>query len=138
MIVVEVVGLLLAESSIAEVVGDRVYSPQLPDAPDYPCIVVFKPTGIGSYDMDGDVGVEDARVQVDIHGIKGHAQVIALKQRVRRFLSGFKGGVGSGTNCAIQSSMCINDFDLPDPSTERAGPRLRTRVLEFRMWNREV
>lgn len=138
MIVLEVVELLLNEQTIVELVGDRVHSPDLPDAPSYPCIRVSKPSGIGNYTLQGDTGIEDARVQVDCYSVKGQADVIHLKTRVRRYLSGFRGGVGSGTNCAIQSCMCINDFDLPDASTERAGPRVRTRVLEFRIWNREV
>jgi uncharacterized protein DUF3168 len=136
-IIAEVVALLKNEPSVDAIVEGRVYSPVLPDAPSYPCLVVWKPTGIGNYTLDGDTGIEDARVQVDCYSDKGQEVAIALKTAVRRFLSGFRGGSQSG-NCAIQTCMCINDFDLPDPSTERAGPRLRTRVLEFRIWNKEV
>lgn len=138
MIVLGIVGLLQAEPSIAQVVGDRVYSPHLPDAPSYPAIVVWKPTGIGNYTLQGDTGIEDARVQVDVYGNRGLEELIRLKQLVRRFLSGYRGPVASGDDCAIQTCVCINDFDLPDPSLERAGPRVRTRVLEFRVWSKEV
>lgn len=138
MIVLEVIRLLRADTAIAAAFSDRIYSPSLPDAPSYPCLCAWKPTGIGNYTLAGDTGIEDARVQIDIYGDKGQEQVIELKQLVRRFLSGFSGGSASGGDCEIQSCMCINDFDLPDTSTERAGPRVRTRVLEFRIWNREV
>jgi hypothetical protein len=44
----------------------------------------------------------------------------------------------SGAPCAINASFCINDADQPVPETERAGPRLRRRMLEFRIWTTEA
>lgn len=133
-----VIILLLAEPSIAAIVQDRVYPRFMPDASTFPLLVVTKATGVGSYDLQGDAGLEAARVQVDCYVDEGTAKLIELRNAVRRLLSGFKGGTVSGSPCAIASSFCINDVDLSDPSTERAGPRLKRRMLEFNIWNREL
>lgn len=138
MIVATIIELLLAEPTVAALVQNRVFPRFMPDAVDFPAIVITKAAGVGSYDLQGDVGLENARIQVDCYSDKGYAQVEAMRQAVRRLLSGFKGGTVSGSPCAIASSFCINDLDLSDPSTERAGPRLKRRMLEFNVWNREL
>lgn len=137
MIVETFINLMLEDTAITAIVGDRIYPRMLPDAAKFPAIVVTKATGVGSYDLQGDVGLEAARVQVDVYDTAA-GKVIALRTLVRRLFSGFKGGTASGSPCAIASSFCINDLDLSDPSTERAGPRLKRRMLEFNVWNREL
>jgi hypothetical protein len=137
MIVETVVRLLMEEPQVSAIVGTRIYPRQMPDAATFPALVVTKGSGVGSYDLQGDVGMENARVQVDCYAT-GASEVIALRTAVRRLLSGFKGGTASGDPCAIASSFCINDLDLSEPSTERAGPRLKRRMLEFAIWNREL
>lgn len=135
--IVETVRIVLGENAGCEAIfDDRIYPEELPDAPTYPAIVITKATGQGSYDMQGDVGLEAGRVQVDVYA-EGYAAMVDAKTAVRRCLSGFKGGPASAP-CSIQSSFCINDTDLPDPDTVRAGPRLRRRMLEFQIWNTEV
>ncbi len=138
MIVQTVIDLLLADAATATLVDERIYPRFMPDAVEFPALVVTKVGGVGSYDLQGDVGLEAARVQVDCYSDKGYAEVLALRSAVRRLLSGFKGGTLSGSPCAIASVFCINDLDLSDPSTERAGPRLNRRMLEFNIWNREL
>ncbi len=138
MIVQTVIDLLLAEPTVAAIVDDRIFPRFMPDAVRFPALVVTKSGGVGSYDLQGDVNLEAARVQIDCYTDKGEAAVLALRTAVRRLLSGFKGGTVSGSPCAIASSFCINDLDMSDPSTERAGPRLKRRMLEFNIWNREV
>jgi hypothetical protein len=137
MIIETVVNLLKANPDIAAVVGDRVFPVQLPDATDFPAIVVSKGSGVGQYDLDGDAGIEDSRVQIDNYAV-GNAVALRLKRLVRRQLSGYQGAPRSGDPCAIQGAFCINDRDLTDSATERAGPRLRRRLLEFRIWNTEI
>lgn len=138
MIVEAVVQLLLADPDTAALVGDRIYPRFMPDGAAFPALVVSKVGGVGQYDLQGDVGLEAARVQVDCYSDKGASSVIAVRKAVRRKLSGFKGGPVSGSPCAIASSFCINDLDMTEPTTERAGPRLKRRMLEFNIWNREL
>lgn len=137
MIVETVIAILLQDNGIRALVSDRVFPRFMPDAVAFPALVVTKAGGLGEYDLQGDAGIESARVQVDCYAT-GAAEVIQLRTLVRRKLSGFKGGRESGSPCAIDASFCINDLDLSDTSTERAGPRLKRRMLEFTVWNREL
>lgn len=138
MIIQTMVALMLNEPTISQYLAERVHPVQAPDAPSYPMAVVHKVSGFGVYDLQGDAGLEDGRVQIDIYDDEGQAHLLLVKTAVRRFFSGFKGGEQVGRPCAIDSCMCINDFDLNEPSTERAGPRIKRRVLEFRVWNTEI
>lgn len=137
MIIETVQNLLAAQPSIAALVGDRIYPLEAPDASTFPLIVVTKAGGVGEYTLEGDAGVEEARVQIDCYAV-GYAKALAIRKEVRRFLSGYKGGMVSGNPCAIQGAFCINDMDLTESATERAGPKLRRRMLEFRIWNTEL
>lgn len=137
MIVETIVNLLKAQTSIAGLVDDRIFPDELPDASTFPAIVVSKGSGLGEYTLNGDVGLEDARVQIDCYAV-GYALAIDVKTAVRRFLSGRQIAGESGNPCAIQGAFCINDSDLSESATERAGPRLRRRMLEFRVWNTEI
>lgn len=137
MIVETVVNLLKAQGDIAAIVEDRIYPYQAPDAATFPLVVVSKPSGGGEYDLEGDIGLEDARVQIDSYDVS-YAAVVDLKTAIRRFLSGKPQSTASGDPCAIQGAFCINDVDLTESASERAGPRLRRRMLEFRVWNKEI
>lgn len=138
MIVQAVIDLLKAAPAVAAIAGDRGYPVQAPDAATFPLFVVSKASGIGETDLQGEAGLEQARVQIDCYAV-GYAETIKLKTAIRRFLQGYKGApADSAGACAIQGAFCINDSDLPDSTTERAGPRLRRRMLEFRIWNTEI
>jgi|SRR5262245_50471366 len=139
MIIETIRAVLLDDAAILAEFGTRIYPTQLPDAPTYPAIALTKITGEGQYDFQGDVGVERARIQVDIYTDQGAEHLIDLRNMVRRRLSGFVGGPASSPqSCAIQECRCITDSDFPIADTERAGPRLRRRLLEFIVWNTEV
>jgi hypothetical protein len=137
-IVITVIAILLQDAPVAAKVADRVFPRMLPDATEFPAVVVTKIYGSGEYTNDGDAGIEDSRVQVDCYSDRGAADCYALKKAVRKLLSGYKGGALSGSPCAIDACFVINDLDMSETGTERAGPRLKRRMLEFRVWNREV
>ena len=136
MIVQIVRDLLLEYPAIEEAVGDRIYPVEWPDAPEFPLIIIQKGTGLGETDTQGEAGIEQTRVQIDVYA-SGYEEMAEISRIVRRILHGFKGGP-EAYPCAIDRSACINASDLPVPATERAGPRLRRRMSEFMIWNREV
>ena len=139
MIIETLRAVLLEDAAIAAAFGDRIYPDEAPDAPTYPLVVLTKVVGVEGYDLNGRAGFEDARVQADVYSERGASDVIVKKQLVKDRLSGFTGGPATTSpSCAIDRCLCINDFASPERSTERAGPRLRRRILEFRVWNREV
>lgn len=137
MIVQRVVELLKEEPTISARSGDRIYPVEWPDAPEFPLIIVQRVGGRGETTNQGEAGIEQARVQIDVYSNKGYADMAAIARAVRRLLHGFKGGPKAAP-CVIDRSECINAMDQPVPRSERAGPRLRRRTLEFIIWNREV
>lgn len=137
MIIEAIRAILMQDPTVGGLVGARIYPVTMPDAPTYPLLVLTKATGLGEYDLAGDAGIESARIQVDCHVDTGASDCITLKAAVRRKLSGFKGGA-EGFPCQVDAMFCINDFDLTEPATERAGPRVRRRTLEFTCWHKEI
>lgn len=136
MIVQAVIQLLLGEATVTAIIDDRGFPRFMPDGVAFPALVVTKVSGIGHYDMEGDVGIESGRFQVDCYSDKGEAAVVSLKSAVRRKLSGFKGE--ASPLCCITSCFLVNDLDMSEASTERAGPRLKRRMIEFSYWAREI
>lgn len=128
---------MLSRPEITAEVANRIWPMHAPDAPAYPYLVVSKVSGDGQYDFQGDAGIERARVQVDVYGLQ-YADVVALKSEVRSWLTRRPPPAPVSSPCAIDSVLCINDMDLPagnpEGATERAGPRIRRRVLEFTVW----
>jgi hypothetical protein len=118
-------------------VGQEIYPVQLPDAATFPAIVITKISGLGQEDLQGAIRLEDARAQLDFYA-EGYENVVALKTWARRALEDYRGNPASGDPCAVLGIFVINDSDLPVPETERAGPRLRRRMLDLRIWNRAI
>ena len=137
MIVARVVEILKEEPVINTALVGGVWPIQWPDAPTFPLAIVQKATTMGEADMNGGAGIESARVQIDVYGDRGYAQVAEIARDIKRRLHGSRVGPASAP-CAINASFCINDADQPVPEAERAGPRLRRRMLEFRIWTTEV
>lgn len=138
MIVQAVVNLLKAAPAVVAIADDRGYPVEAPDASTFPLYVVTKAAGVGETDLQGEAGLEQARVQIDCYAV-GYAEAVKLATAIRRFLQGYQGApADSAGPCAIQGAFCINDLDLPDSTMNRAGPRLRRRMLEFRIWNTEI
>lgn len=137
MIIQRVVELLKETPSITEKVGDRIYPVEWPDAPEFPLIIVQRVGGRGETTTQGESGIEQARVQIDVYSSRGYESMASIVMSVRRLLHGYRGGP-SRAPCVIDRSACINAMDQPVPRSERAGPKLRRRTLEFIIWNREV
>lgn len=128
--------ILLADADVALLVADRIYPVAMPDAPLFPLLVITKASGVGSYEMQGDAGIERDRIQIDCYSDAGQSALMTLRGAVRSVLTGFSGGTASSP-CIIDSCMVISDQDMPTSPFERAGPsHLRRRMLEFNVWNK--
>lgn len=137
MITSRVVEILKELPALAPWVGNRIYPMTWPDAPEYPLIIVQKAVGLGHSTNDGDAGIEETRVQVEVYSDSGYDDCIQIKRIVRRRLHASRQGPESAP-CVINASFCINDSDQPVPNAEKAGPRLRCRMLEFKIWTTEA
>jgi hypothetical protein len=138
MIVQTIVQVLLSTPDVIAICGNRIFPDRIPDGSDFPSVVIQKIGGTGEYTNDGDAGIEDSRLQIDSYSAAGSAAAVALKTAIRKRLSGLHNWRQSGAPCAIESCFVINDASGPALETERAGPRLWRRMLEVRVWNREL
>lgn len=116
--------------------GPEVYPVELPDAPEFPCILLTKVSAIDEQDFDGDTRFEQCRVQIDVYA-EGYAATDTLAWLVRDFM--VSRDPVPGPACVINSVRCISDRDLPAPEFRRAGPRpVRRRSMDFQIWTRRA
>jgi hypothetical protein len=137
MIIEALRAILLADSAVTALAEERHYPVLLPDAPTFPATTIQQITGQADYTNEGDSNLTRARVQIDVFDT-AMAGVEALSAAVKRALSGYTGNPGTGSSCLIQGIFCINTLDLAEPITERSGPRVRRRLLEFTVWIEEI
>lgn len=135
MIVTAIIQILKSSSFVTERVSDRIYPMEFPTAPSYPAIVVQKADGRPEYDMQGDAVTENSVIQVDMYSASGYEDLSLLKEAVRIALSGYCGTPSSSAPCVIQGMFVIRDQDMPVEKTDKAGPKLRRRMLEFNVWS---
>lgn len=88
--------LLLAAPAVAGVVDNRVWPAARPQGSPLPAIVCTRISGQPGYDDDGEIGLETARIQVDMWA-ETYTQAKDLSRLVRTTLSAFS-GVQGGTN----------------------------------------
>ena len=82
--------LLTADAGVAALVGDRVFTEVLPQAPTVPAVVFAQVAGDEDVALDGPTGVGSRRVQIDAWA-KSRAEATALALAVRAALAGHSG-----------------------------------------------
>lgn len=87
---------LLADSGIAALVGNRVFPGSRPQASALPCIVMNRISGAPVYADDGEIGIEQARMQLDCWG-QTFTSAKQVSRAVRGALSAFH-GIHGGVN----------------------------------------
>lgn len=115
------------------IVDGRIYPDELPPAPTFPAVLVSLIAKPRNYDMQGDVGIVDPRVQIDVYCV-GYTALVDICSDIDAIVSGYKSTAESG-GCAIQGMFVINEMDMDVSETEKAGPKLRRRMLEIRVWS---
>ena len=63
-----IISKLLADSGVGALVGSRVFPGSRPQASALPCIVMYRISGAPGYADDGEIGIEQARMQLDCWG----------------------------------------------------------------------
>jgi hypothetical protein len=122
--------LLLGDTGLAPMVGGRIYPSARPQASPLPAITLQRIGGGPLYADDGEVGLEEARLQIDCWG----ATYTSAKQVARAVtlrLSGFDGQVGA---TVFQSIELDAERDLREPGSNAAEYPFRTS-LDFIIWS---
>jgi hypothetical protein len=125
------IDLIKADSFIGAVVGARVYPLRLPQGSAMPAIVSTRVSGQPLYADDGEVGLQSARVQVDVWATT-YTQAKDLAQLVRARLSAFS-GVHDGVN--ISYIMLDEERDLSESGANASEYRMRV-AMDFIVWTR--
>jgi len=129
--------LLTGDPAVDAIFEGRIYADQAPDAPKYPFATIHRAGGAPEAVLKGPINKDSPRIQIDVLDNRGKARLLEAKQVIRDLLHCFHGAVDSSGECVIDCCLCISDFDLAEVSTERAGPRVKRRVLEFSIKSKE-
>lgn len=125
------VGLLLAAPTVSNIVAERVYPFRRPQGSPYPALVVTRVSGAPLYADDGEVGLQNARVQIDSWGID-YTDAKDLAQAVRSVLSAFS-GVSGGINFTYV--MLDEERDISEAGVNAAEYPVRV-AMDFIVWTR--
>lgn len=122
--------ILAADSNVTGLIGGsepRIYPNELPQKPTFPCLRYQQISGPRDYDLSGPTGNADARMQVDCLATT-YAGVQALKEPVRKALSGYR-----GTIAGVEIQKCFLDAerDLEEPALRDAEKALRRVTFDF-------
>lgn len=87
---------LLADSTITALVGQRVHVDSLPQGSLLPALTFLRVSVEHDHDLGGETGLATARFQIDCWASDKEA-ALALAERVRLRLDGYRGAMGSIT-----------------------------------------
>ena len=105
--------LILSNAEIAELVGPRVYSDQMPQGGTVPAIVYEVSSEQANDVLAGPLGMEEATITVDAYGAT-RTDANKLNHLIKKHLAGFRGTVSGVTiRVVYQDSGLYYGTDLP-------------------------
>jgi hypothetical protein len=81
---------LLDDTSVSAIIGVRVFPGSIPQAEQLPAIVVNKISGSPMYSDEGEIGIDEARLQIDSWSLS-YSGAKVLSRAVRACLSAYFG-----------------------------------------------
>jgi hypothetical protein len=125
-----IIARLLATSGISSLVSTRVYPGAVPQGSAMPAMVVNTITGAPIYADEGEVGLDQARMQIDCWATT-YAGAKLLAREVRESLSGFEGASGGVTFPYI---LLETTRDSREGGANTSEYRYRTS-MDFIIWS---
>lgn len=121
---------LLADATIAGLVGARMYPTKTPQNPTTPYIRFSLQSGESFNSTDGPSGLENPVFQIDAIDTT-YAGATAVADAIRLRLNGYAGDMGG---VEVQGVFLVRKYDLPyDEPTELSG-----RSADYQIWNEEA
>jgi hypothetical protein len=120
---------LLGIAAVSGMVGTRVYPGSRPQGSALPAVVLNRISGGPLYADDGEVGLEQARIQIDCWAAT-YSAAKKLARAVTASLSAFEGTVGETTFQLIELDI---EQDLREGGGDAADYPFRTS-LDFLVW----
>jgi len=128
-----VIGRLLATSSVTSIVGTRIFPGVRPQGSVLPSIVFNKISGGPLYDDEGEVGLDQDRVQIDSWSTD-YTEAKSLSREVRASLSAY-----FGTTSGVESLYCHLDSERDLVETGSNNAEYLHRVsMDFIILNRSA
>jgi hypothetical protein len=121
---------LLAGAGVVELVEARVFPGSRPQRSALPSIVFARVDGAPLYADEGEVGLEDSRIQIDCWGDTYKSAKLTARAVIAR-LSAFDGTV---SGVAFQYVMLDAERDFRENGSNAAEYLFRTS-LDFIVWN---
>lgn len=121
---------LLATTGVSALVGSRVYPGSVPQGATMPAVVVNVISGGPLYADDGEVGLDNTRVQIDCWATT-YSSAKTVARAVRDSLSAFVGTVSGVTFPYILLDVTR---DLREPGANQSEYRYRTN-MDFIVWS---
>ena len=119
--------LLINNSSITDLIGDRVYSQVREQSDGLPAVTYQVISAIRQIDMSGPNGFVEGRIQINCFA----ATILAaaeLSEVVRLALSGFKGGAAG---VRIEAMLLEDAGDLPAIEPENEQMSVYAKTMDF-------
>lgn len=126
--------LLLADTGVTALVGNRVTWLARGQASALPAIVLSRVTGLPDYTMAGPSGLVMSRVQVDCWGLS-YAAAKTAARAVKAALSGLGGEHGGITFGGMFVEGERDDFDSGSNVQTGAAERYYRTSLDFIIWH---
>ncbi len=103
--------LLLADTAVSGLIGNRLYPLMLPEAAMFPAASYQLISAIEQYTLDGPLGLTQARLQIDAWGqTYGSAKILAAA--IHAVLNGYDGTLDEGTAVfEIERDQATDGFD---------------------------
>lgn len=120
---------LIADATVAGLVGTRIYPAILPQDPTYPAISYQYIAGASDISTDGPTGLANPTFQIDCWA-PTYAAMDALFEAVRKRLNGYKGVAGGA---AVQGVFLVRKRDLYDNDA-----KVHRRSADWSIWNEEA
>lgn len=125
-----IIAVLLADSGVAALVGTRVQPVSRPQSDTFPAVTVTRISGGPEYADDGEVGLEDGRIQIDCHGLT-YTDAKGLAVAVRNCLSALIDTTSAGV--FIIYVTLDNERDFRESGSNAAEYSFRT-AIDFMVW----
>jgi len=119
--------LLINNSSITDLVGDRIYSQVREQLDGLPAITYQVISGIRGHDMSGPSGLVEGRIQINCFATTPLAS-LQLAAVVRAALSGLS---GSPAGVRIECMLLEDQSDLPSIEPENEEMNVYAQMMDF-------
>lgn len=131
---------LLEDTTLAGLVGQRLYPNVLPQAPTFPAMTFTWVSGTRFHHLGGSAGIAGPRVQFDCWAAT-YLEAEALFEALRLALDGFRGEIGgSPPTRRIQGVVSAGDRDLYEEGAESgsgSGAGIYRRSADFMIYYEE-